>query len=132
MSLQINSPAYYTRIYGIDEDIYKMCLSVSKSIDVSKYTSDLDSIGITPIIAPKNVLDDGKCKEMKVISLTYRYADISLQIDYEKYISSDISIKKILIKENIFKSLLLIKKKLKSSFDYERLEKDIFAILDCM
>jgi hypothetical protein len=78
MGVCINSPAYYTQIYGIDEEIYKICLLITKNIDIQKYTSKLDNIGITPIIAPTEELNDGKWKETKklvylIVSPAYHY-----------------------------------------------------------
>lgn len=125
MSLYINSPANYARFHGIDEDIYKMCRTISKGIDIKKYTSELDSIGITPIIAPKEQLLNGKWQELKQVSLKYRFADISMQIDYERYISSDLSQRKLLIIDNIMSSLMVVKRKIKDSFNYEQLKRDI-------
>ena len=125
MSLFINSPSYYTQIHGIDDDVYKMCRLLEKAIDIKKYTSLIDTVGITPIIAKDSKICDGKWNELKHISLAYRMASISLRIDYEKYIASNIEEKKMLIINNIFSSLLVVKKRLKDNFDYEKIKNDI-------
>ena len=49
----------------------------------------------------------------------------SYTADYEKYIASNIEEKKILIINNIFSSLLVVKKRLKDNFDYEKIKNDI-------
>ena len=128
MNFRINSPAYYTQIHGIDDEIYKMCLVLSKNIDVTRYTAELDSIAITPIVAPIEEINAGKWKETQIVSLPYRYADISLQIDYERYVFSDLSFKKELQMDNLLKSLLVIKRKLGKRFDYQSIEKDLLLI----
>ena len=130
MNFRINSPAYYTQIHGIDDEIYKMCLVLSKNIDVTRYTAELDSIAITPIVAPIEETNDGKWKEVKIVSLSYRYADISLQIDYQKYVFSDLLCKKELLIDNLLKSLLVVKKKLGKRFDYNNIEKDILLAIN--
>lgn len=127
MSLYVNSPSYYSQIYGIDEDVYKKCRSIEKNIDIKNYTSKLDTVGITPIIAPDAEADSEEWKELKYISLSYRMASISLRTDFSSYISSNPEEKKALIIKNILSSLFLIKKRLKDDFDYERIEKDILA-----
>jgi len=128
MSLYINSPSYYTSLYGVDEEIYKMCRLIEKNIDIKKYTSKLDSVGVTPIIVPKEEICDDRWQETKKISLSYRFASISLYIDYSDYISSNVAEKKSLIIKNILDSLLLIKKRLKNDFNYEEIKNDISTL----
>ena len=108
MSLFINSPSYYTANHGIDEEIYKMCKLIEKNVDVKTYTSQLDTIGITPIIAPKEEICDGKFKEVKLVNISYRFASISLQLHYQTYVSADMTEKKLLIINNVLMSLSLI------------------------
>ena len=129
MNLFINSPSFYTQENGVIDEIYQFCRRISHSIDVTKYTTALDTIGITPIIAPKQVIESGRWEEYKKISLTYRMADLSLLSDYDSYFDADIMLKKKMIKENIFRSLAEIKRKLKDRFDYDQMKKDIEALL---
>ena len=130
MSLYINSPAYWTQLYGIDDNVYKVCRLLEKNIDVKKYTSKLDTIGVAPMIVPTSEICDGKWTEVKYISLAYRMASFSLHIDYLAYLSAIDPDKKVqLIIDNIFNSLLLVKKRLKNDFDYEQIKKDIFTLV---
>ena len=129
MNLYINSPSYYSRIHGIDDEIYKMCRLLEKNVDIKKYTSLLDTVGITPIVAPNFEINGAKFAEVKYISLPYRMASISLHIDYLEYISVNIEEKKALIIKNILNSLLVIKKRLKNGFDYVRIENDILTLV---
>lgn len=125
MSININSPMYYTTLFGVNEEIYNMCLHITKSIDIKEYTSKLDVIGITPIIAPQEELKDGKWAEEKKVCLPYRYASISLTIKYEQYVHLDIANQKKLIVKNIFDSLQVVKRKIGKDFDFAKLQNDI-------
>ena len=132
MSLYLNSPSYYSIVHGIDDDVYKMCSLISKGITVGKYTTKLESIGITPIIAPEGEIKKGLYKEVKKISLTYGFAIVSLQIDYDQYVCSEVAGKKELILDNILESLKIVKKRLGVNFDYETIREDILYIVSNM
>lgn len=125
MNLFINSPSYYTQEYGVIDEIYRMCAYISENIDIRLYTEWLDTIGITPMIAPVVVLNSGGWKEIKHVSFTYRMAGISLNSDYDAYCKGDITEKKRILMKNILQSLKVVKKKLKGKFDYEQMEQDI-------
>ena len=129
VNLFINSPAYYTRENGVIDDIYQLCRMISRNIDITLYTDALDTIGITPIIAPTQILESGKWKEERRISLPYRMASISLISDYDSFIKADMMSKKEIILENILKSLAVIKRRLKDKFDYEQMKNDIKHLL---
>ena len=129
MNLFINSPSYYTQENGVIDDIYQLCRVISRNIDITLYTDALDTIGITPIIAPTQILESGKWKEERRISLPYRMASISLISDYDSFIKADMMSKREMILENILKSLAVIKRRLKDKFDYEQMENDIKNLL---
>lgn len=74
MNLFINSPSYYTQEKGVIDDIYQLCRKISLNIDITLYTDALDTIGITPIIAPTQILESGKWREERKVSLPYRMA----------------------------------------------------------
>lgn len=125
MNLFINSPSYYTREYGVIDEIYSFCNNISRNIDITCYTQCLDTIGIVPMIAPESVLTDLGWKKRTYISLTYRMADISLSSSFENYHLGDLEMKKKIMLENILASLKVVKKKLGTNFDYEGIERDI-------
>jgi len=131
LNLFINSPSYYTQENGVIDDIYQLCKIISCNIDVTLYTDALDTIGITPIIAPAQILESGKWKEEKKISLPYRMASISLISDYDSFLKADMMSKKRIIIENILKSLGVIKRRLKENFDYEKIKNDIKRLVSC-
>lgn len=115
MNLFINSPVYYTQKYGIQDEIYKMCSYISSNIDITKYTTEVDTIAITPIIAPKELGPDKLRKEI----IFARAADISIPLSFEDYVNADIDQKKKMVIENIINSAKILKKKLKSKFNLE-------------
>jgi hypothetical protein len=130
MSLNINSPRCYTADYGIVDEVYRMCRDITRGIDITKYTCVFDSIGITPIVAPRGEIESGKWKEVKKVLIKSKLAIISLHIDYDAYCNADVQEKKNLVLQNIFESLLVISKKAKKDFDYERLVMDILKIVE--
>jgi hypothetical protein len=117
MVLNINSPAYYTNIYGIDDEVYWMCRELSDFVKEKKYSNIIDIVGVVPIIAPKNDIDKGLWKEVKKCDLKFRVATVSLHISFDEYIQSDIKKKKSLIIDNILKSVKVISKKGQFNFD---------------
>ena len=129
MGLNINSPAYYTSVYGVIDDVYKMCNDITRNIDISKYTSSFDQIGITPIIAPVEEIKNGKWKEVKKVLISSRLAIVSLHIDYDIYCNANMNEKRNLIIQNIFDSLLVVSKKSKKDFNYEKLVEDLLNIV---
>ena len=132
MNLFINSPSHYTQEYGVVDEIYNMCLIISQNVDIKLYTECLDTIGITPMIAPNDILNSGEWKEVKYISLSYRMANISLISDYDAFLKGDVDMKKSIIVENILQSLKVIKKRLKGKFDYEQIEQDIKRLVNIL
>ena len=125
MSLNVNSPAYYSNVHGIDNDIYRLQQLITKNIDVRNYTDVIDAIGIVPVIAPEHIMG-----EMKKFHIKARFASIWLRIDYEKYLNSDLEEKKQLILQNIFDSLYVVRKRLGRKFDYERIVNDIKKLVN--
>lgn len=63
MELNINSPAYFTKHYGVDDDVYKYCRGLHDYFKTKEYSKILSIIGITPVIAPQAVYDQGLWKE---------------------------------------------------------------------
>ena len=123
MNLNINMPAYYTREYGVIDEIYIMCKEISESVRNNKYSEVVDTIGITPIVAPKEKISIGLWKERNECEVKYGFVSVSLWIDYEHFIESDIAEKKKLVLENILRSIKVISKRAK--LDKEALINDI-------
>lgn len=130
MNLFINSPSHYTQEYGVIDEIYNMCSYISQNIDINDYTESIDTIGIVPMIAPIDVLNQVDWKEQKYVSRTYRMASISLISDYHSYCNGNVIEKKGIILDNIFRSLQEVKKQLKREFDYAQIERDIKVLVE--
>ena len=80
MELNINSPAYFSDQYGVDDEVYRYAFFKDK-----EYSKTLSVIGITPVIAPKELYEQGLWKEhTKVVSLG-ACAIISIRMDFESY-----------------------------------------------
>lgn len=125
LNLFINSPIYYTQQYGIDDDIYQLCSYISNNIDIAKYTTAIDTMAITPIIAPKE-LEPDKLRRARIFVTA---ADISIPLSYEEYVDGDVHEKKKMIIENIIDSAQVLKKKLKSKFNFELFSSDLEQLI---
>lgn len=123
MELNINSPKYYKEVYGIDDEIYRLCQDMYIYFKDKSYSETINIIGIIPIIAPKELLESGKYKEVKYCSVAYGFADVNLYIDYEKYIGADMDGKKALIVKNVVDSVKAIKAK--GKIDFNRFKEDM-------
>lgn len=123
MDLNVNSPSYYTQEFGVDDDIYRMCRELFYAFKEKKYSDVINIIGIVPIIAPTSVIEKGLCKEHKRCETKYGFASISMYIDYDEYVKSDISDKKKLLVDNILKFVKSISKK--GKVDYVLFENDM-------
>lgn len=123
MELNINSPAYYTNQYGVIDEIYAMCREISDYVKAKSYGTLINTVGIIPIVAPNNIIEQGLFKEEKKCEVKYGFASVSIQINYEEFLQSDINGKKKLIINNILNSVKSIHKKAK--IDYVEFNNDI-------
>lgn len=128
MELNINSPKYYKEVYGIDDEIYRLCQDIYIYFKDKSYSEIINIIGIIPIIAPKELLENGKYKEMKYCSAAYGFADVNLYIDYDKYIGANMDEKKALIVENVVDSVKAIKTK--GKIDFNRFKEDMIRFCE--
>ena len=94
MELNINSPIYYKDVYGVDDEIYRLCQDIHIYFKDKSYSDIINIVGIIPIIAPKELLENGKYKEVKHCSVAYGFADVNLVIDYEEYVEANMDDKK--------------------------------------
>lgn len=123
MDLNINSPSYFTRQYGVIDEIYNMCRDIRYWVKDKHYSPIVDIVGIVPIIAPKEVIHGGLYKEEKKCEAKAGFASVSLQIDYETYVCADIDEKKKLIINNVLASVKVIHNRAK--IDFDKFRKDI-------
>ena len=108
MELNINSPKYYKDVYGVDDEIYRLCQDIYIYFKDKSYSEIINIIGIIPIIAPKELLENGKYKEVKHCSVAYGFADVNLCMDE----------KKSMIVKNVVDSVKAIKTKGKIDFNH--------------
>ena len=123
MELNVNSPAYYKDHYGIDDEVYSFFQKAYLFFLNKEYSDTLKTVGIVPIVAPKELCDSGYWKESVQTIDGNRCAIFFLQINFEEYHSADSKKKIQLTKELILKGLRRIKSKV--GFDYEAFEQDL-------
>lgn len=128
MELNINTPAYYKSIFGVDDDIYQMCRMLSSYMKERCYSEFISTVGICPIVAPQQEIDKGLWKETKRCELRYGFASVGLQIDYKKYVEASMDEKKSLIIKNVVDSVKAIKSK--GKVDFDRFQKDIIRFCE--
>ena len=122
MELNINSPAYYSQNYGIDNDVYSFCQKAYLFFKDKEYSSTLKTIGIVPAVAPQELYDNNMWKEEIKLINNKSVAGILLRMDFEEYHNADTQ-KKILMTKNLV--LKAVKKvKARGKFDYKAFEKD--------
>ena len=74
MDLNINSPAFFTEHYGVDDEVYQYCQKASLFFKDKEYCDTLHIIGILPVAAPQELYDNadstGKAEQIKGMILT--------------------------------------------------------------
>ena len=123
MELNINSPAYFTDHYGIDEEVYKYCQQLHDFFRTREYSESMNIIGITPVIAPKEIYDQGMWKEKVQVVGLGSCAMIDIRMDFDNYYNADSSGKIELIQQMIIRAVRKIKSK--GKFDWEKFRDDL-------
>jgi len=113
------------RKIGINiENKIKECL---KKNDYGNEVMDLTVIAI--IIKFNEQMDkDGWFKERVLFKKNKKEADIRLRIDYNKFVKGDNKVKKLLLIDNIIKSINALSAKAKIDFNAKKLEEDILKL----
>lgn len=123
MELNINSPSYYSREFGVDDDIYAMCRSIRLFVRDKSYSDKVDIIGLMPTAAPECELQNGAWKEFRKIDRKAKLIIFSKRIDYEAFVNGDTRTRKRLILECLFFCTDSMPKNM--DFDKETFKKDI-------
>lgn len=126
MELNINSPAYFSREYSIDNDVYRYCQKLHLFFKDKEYSDTLHTIGLMPVAAPQSLYDDGKWKESVQLVSNKSCAIIATRIDFNEYYYANTNEKIVLIKEMILKSVKKIRTR--GKFNYLAFEHDLNAI----
>ena len=123
MDFNVNSPSYFKDHYGIDNKVYKFFQEAHIFFLDKQYSDSLQIIGVSPIVAPKELYDSGAWKESIQLIGNKSCAILSLKIDFEEYYNGDSEKKILLTKESILKALKTIH--LKVCFDFDAFEQDL-------
>ncbi|WP_455191172.1 hypothetical protein [Eubacterium ramulus] len=123
MELNVNSPAYFTDHYGIDDEVYKYCQQLHDFFRTREYSETMNIIGITPVIAPKEIYDQGMWKEKVQVVGLGSCAMIDIRMDFDNYYNADSNGKIALIQQMIIKAVRKIKSK--GKFDWEKFRDDL-------
>lgn len=123
MELNINSPAYFTDHYGIDEEVYKYCQQLHDFFRTREYSESMNIIGITPVITPKEIYDQGMWKEKVQVVGLGSCAIIDIRMDFDNYYNADSNGKIELIQQMIIRAVRKIKSK--GKFDWEKFRDDL-------
>ncbi len=126
MDLNINSPAYFSAHYGVDDDVYQFCQRAHLFFKDREYSNVLHTIGITPIAAPQEVYDSGAWKESVKLIGGKECAIIAVRMDFVQYYESDSSEKIAHIIEAVLKAVKKIKSR--CDFHYTQFEHDLHTI----
>ena len=123
MELNINSPAYFVDHYGIDDEVYKYCQQLHDFFRTREYSESMNIIGITPVIAPKEIYDQGMWKEKVQVVGLGSCAIIDIRVDFDNYYNADSNGKIELIQQMIIRAVRKIKSK--GKFDWEKFRDDL-------
>lgn len=123
MELNINSPAYYTSQYGVNDAVYDYCQNLYLYFKNKEYSNTLHTIGIIPIIAPRKMYDEGLWKEKVQFINSKTCAMISIRLDYEQYYKANDQEKIKMMELMLIKAIKKIKNK--GKFDTNQLIEDL-------
>ncbi len=123
MELNINSPAYFTQQYGINESVYRYCQTCYEYFKDKEYSEILNIIGICPQCAPKDLYHQGKWKEKVRFIGNARCACIDIRMDFDEYYNADSKEKTAIMKNTILEAVKKVRTR--GKFDYERFCQDL-------
>ena len=127
MELNINSPAYFTQQYGVNERVYWYCKKCHEYFKDKEYSETLRIIGICPQYAPKDLYQQGKWKEKVRLIGNGSCASIDIRMDFDQYYNvTDQG--KVIIRNTIMKAVKKVKAK--GKFDYESFCRDLLNVTE--
>lgn len=128
MILKIYDIAYYSKEYGIDEEVSELCRELTNFVEDKSYSEIVNYIRFGPVVAPKDILEKGLWKEYKKVWVSSKDAAIVVHIDFDTYVNATVEERKKLIIEKLLESVKAISKKAK--IDYTSFEKDIMIFCE--
>lgn len=132
MELNINSPAYFTNHYGVDDEVYRYCQNLHNYFKTKEYSETLTIIGITPIVAPKEVYNQGLWKEKVQIVSLGTCAMIDVRMDFESYYNADSDGKIQLIEEMLIKAAFCRVQRTPMRFRADAVQSTTDALKQCI
>lgn len=126
MELNINSPAYFTEHYGVDDEVSRFCQKAYLFFKDREYSDTLHIVGIVPIVAPQEIYDSRKWKEGTKFLCKNSVARITIRMDFENYFHADSPGKVEQTKEMILMAVKQIKSK--GKFDYNKFKEDFLSL----
>lgn len=108
MKLSINSPIYFSKEYGVDDEIYWMGRKLSDYMETKTYSTRIHTIGIVPIIAPEELKTGGNLKDTINGLPSSGIVTVFLSTDFKTYLESGIEGRKTLIIDNVLRSVKII------------------------
>ncbi len=126
MELNINSPAYYYELYGVDDDVHRYCQRLYLLFLDKQYSDSFCTIGLMPAAAPEKLYAAGQWKESIRFIDHATCAIIHIRLNFDRYYHADSAEKIELMRDAILKAMKKIKSK--SKFDLERFENDLRSI----
>lgn len=126
MELNINSPAYFTRHYGVDDEVYRFCQKARLFFENKEYSDTLHIIGIVPAAAPQEIYDRGSWKEGIKFLDNKSVVSITIRMNFENYYNANSAGKVEQTREMILTAAKRIKSK--GKFDYDKFEEDFLAL----
>lgn len=105
---------------------------IKNFVENKEYGTELEDIGMIAIIIKFNeeMENEGWFKERVLFKKSKKDADIRLRVDYDKFVKGDNEKKKLLLIDNVIKSIRAISKKAKKDFRAQELENDILNLFN--
>jgi len=129
MMLNVNSPAYFSREFFVDNDVYRMCQSLRFFMKDKTYSDCLNIIGVMPVAAPEHILAAGAWKEEIKFLGKNTCASICIRMNFDEYANADSAGKVNMMAETIRAAVKAVSKKAKVKFDFVSFEKDFDLFL---
>jgi|WetSurMetagenome_2_1015567.scaffolds.fasta_scaffold1029521_1 hypothetical protein len=119
----------------IHQDYNKLSLEIEakiKLLEANDYGSEVVDIGIIMIIIDprRRLFEEGFFRERKLIRRKSKGADIRLRTDFDKFQAADHEGRRLLLLDNVIRSLKVITERVKKDFKGEQLISDVYQLFN--
>ncbi len=96
------------------------------------YGNEIQDLSVIPIIIKfdEQMEKEGWFKEKITFKKVLNQGDVRLRIDYDKFVKGDDNTKKLLLIDNVIKSIRALSQKAKNDFDAKQLEDNILKLFN--